>query len=217
VKTSPTAVLARIIRTIEGTWLFHVMNLLVAAIWVHDGYLAVVYFIDTRQVTSLFMSAMNALLVVFYARRRRAVDVGTGVKVVLVANLGTFGNFLYQNGTPLHPLLYQGCLAVMSVALVVTLGAFASLGRSWGIIPANRGVKTGGLYRVVRHPIYASYIVFDVAYSLAEFTWRNVAVAATIALILYARARYEEELLLRDPEYAAYAQRTRYRLIPGLL
>ena len=209
--------LARIIHRIEGTWLFHVMNVLVAAIWVHDGAKAVLYFRDTRLVSSLLLTAMNALLVIFYVRRRRATEVGTSVKVVVVANLGTFGNFLYETGDPIHPAVNAPCTVVMLAALVISLAAFLSLGRSWGIIPANRGVKTGGLYRFVRHPIYASYIIFDAAYALAAFTWRNAAVAATIALILYARARYEEELLLRDPEYAAYAQRTRAMLIPGLL
>jgi protein-S-isoprenylcysteine O-methyltransferase Ste14 len=210
-------VLKRIIERIEGTWLFHVMNVLVAAIWVHDGIKAVLYFRETKQVATLLLCAMNALLVVFYVRRRRATEVGTSWKVVVVANLGTFGNFLYQNGDLVHAAAYWPTMVVMTGALVVSVGAFLSLGRSWGIIPANRGVKTGGLYRFVRHPIYASYIVFDVAYVLCSFTWRNLAVAATITLILYARARYEEELLLHDPEYAAYAKRTRYMLIPGVV
>jgi protein-S-isoprenylcysteine O-methyltransferase Ste14 len=210
-------VLAKVIRLIEGSWLFHVANALVAAIWVHDGAKAVLAYRETHQVASLLMAAMNALLVVFYVRRRRSHDVGASLKVVVLANLGTFGSFLYVTGEPLHPALNEPCLAVMTAALVVSLGAFVSLGRSWGILPANRGVRTGGLYRVVRHPIYASYIVFDVCYALVAATWRNAAVAATIALVLYARARYEEELLLRDPQYAAYATRTRYMLFPGLV
>lgn len=209
--------LKKIIDRIEGTWLFHVMNVLVASIWLHDLVKAVMSFRAERQVASLFLCGMNALLVVFYVRRRRATEVGTAWKVVIVANLGTFGNFLYETGTPLHPAAVWPCVVVTSTALAVSVGAFLSLGRSWGIIPANRGVKTGGLYRFVRHPIYASYIVFDAAYVVWVFSWRNLAVAATIGLILFARARYEEELLLRDPEYAAYAQRTRYMLIPGVV
>ena len=162
--------LKRIIDRIEGTWLFHALNVLVAAIWLHDGVKAVLYFRETRQLPTLLLCAMNALLVIFYVRRRRATEVGTSWKVVIVANLGTFGNFLYENGEPLHAAAYTPCMVVMCVALVVSLGAFLSLGRSWGIIPANRGVKTGGLYRVVRHPIYASYVIFDAAYS---GSWRS--------------------------------------------
>jgi protein-S-isoprenylcysteine O-methyltransferase Ste14 len=210
-------VLGRIIRTVESTGLFHALNLLVAAIWVHDGAKAFLTFRESGQLQSLLMSAMNALLVVFYVSRRRSHDVDPSFKVVLLANLGTFGNFLYEPGEPLHPALLSPCLAVMTAMLFVSLGGCVSLGRSWGIIPANRGVRTRGLYRVVRHPIYASYIVFDVAYTLSAATWRNLAVATTITLILYARARYEEALLKRDEEYAAYAGRTRYMLIPGLL
>ena len=209
--------LKKIIDRIEGTWLFHVMNVLVASIWIHDLYKAVMLYRDERQIATLFLCGMNALLVFFYVRRRRATEVGTSWKVVIVANLGTFGNFLYQTGEPVNDAVVTPCMVVTTVALVISLGAFLSLGRSWGIIPANRGVKTGGLYRVVRHPIYASYILFDWAYVLWVFSWRNVALAATIALILFARARYEEEVLMHDPEYAAYARRTRYMLIPGLV
>jgi protein-S-isoprenylcysteine O-methyltransferase Ste14 len=210
-------VLKKIIDRIEGTWLFHGMNLLVAAIWVHDLVKAVLSYRAEGQVSSLFLCAMNALLVIFYIGRRRATEVGTSWKVVIVANLGTFGNFMYATGDALHPAVVTPCMVVTSVALVISVGGFLSLGRSWGIIPANRGVKTGGLYRFVRHPIYASYILFDVAYVVWVFSWRNLAVAVTIGLILFARARYEEEVLLHDPEYAAYAQRTRYMLIPGLV
>jgi protein-S-isoprenylcysteine O-methyltransferase Ste14 len=210
-------VLKKIIDRIEGTWLFHVMNVLVAAIWLHDLVKAVLNFRAERQISSLFLCGMNALLVVFYVRRRRATEVGTSWKVVVVANLGTFGNFMYESAYPIHDAVVTPCIVVTSIALAVSLGAFLSLGRSWGIIPANRGVKTGGLYRLVRHPIYASYILFDLAYVWWAFSWRNLAVAATIALILYARARYEEEVLLHDPEYAAYARRTRYMLVPGLV
>jgi protein-S-isoprenylcysteine O-methyltransferase Ste14 len=210
-------VLARIIHRIEGTWLFHALNLAVAAVWVHDGTKAVLSFVQDRQISALLMSAMNALLVVFYVSRRRSTAVGTSWKVVILANLGTWGGFLYQTAEPLHPAVDRPAIVFMSIVLVVTLGAFLSLGRSWGIIPANRGVRTGGLYRIVRHPIYGCYILFDSAFLLSAATWRNLAVFVATALVLYARACYEEELLLGDPVYAAYATRTRYRLFPGLV
>ena len=34
-----------------------------------------------------------------------------------------------------------------------------SLGRSFGLMPANRGVVSTGMYRLVRHPIYLGYLV----------------------------------------------------------
>jgi protein-S-isoprenylcysteine O-methyltransferase Ste14 len=209
--------LSRALRVIEETWLFHVVNAAVAAVWLRDGILAYRRYRDYGEVASLLLCAMNALLVLFYLSRRRSHDVEARFKVVVLATLGTWGSLLYEAGEPLVPALDRPCLVVMSVMLVVSLGGYLSLGRSWGIIPANRGVRTGGFYRVVRHPIYASYIVFDAVYALDQASWRNAAVALMIALVLYSRACYEEELLRRDPEYAAYASRTRYMLFPRVV
>ena len=42
------------------------------------------------------------------------------------------------------------------------------LRRSFGIAPANRGVKMGGPYRLVRHPMYAGYLAAHVEPTIAE-------------------------------------------------
>jgi hypothetical protein len=41
---------------------------------------------------------------------------------------------------------------------LLVLAATLRLGRSFGIVATNRGIQTGGLYRIVRHPIYAAYV-----------------------------------------------------------
>ena len=52
------------------------------------------------------------------------------------------------------------------VGQVVQIGALlfqgyavVSLGRSFGVVPSNRGIKTGGAYRLVRHPIYGALVL----------------------------------------------------------
>ena len=47
------------------------------------------------------------------------------------------------------------CGAIMLVGLYVQISAKVILGRSFGLIPANRGIKLAGPYRIVRHPMYA--------------------------------------------------------------
>lgn len=95
--------------------------------------------------------------------------------------------------------------------------AVAGLGRSFGIVAANRGVRTRGPYRVVRHPLYAAYLVTYVGYLLSYPRLLNVAVVAVTTAVMVARALAEEHLLAADPEYRAYRERTRWRFLPGVV
>lgn len=59
-----------------------------------------------------------------------------------------------------------GSLLVL-VGVLLATGAVLSLGRSFGIEAANRGIQTHWLYRFVRHPIYAAYLPLIGGYLLA--------------------------------------------------
>jgi protein-S-isoprenylcysteine O-methyltransferase Ste14 len=58
-------------------------------------------------------------------------------------------------------------IAPIGIALVVIGNLFQamaklSLRRSFGIAPANRGIKSDGLYRFIRHPMYAGYLAVHI-------------------------------------------------------
>ncbi|MGH9201360.1 MAG: methyltransferase family protein, partial [Vicinamibacterales bacterium] len=81
---------------------------------------------------------------------------------------------------------------------------------------ANRGVVHWGLYRIVRHPIYAGYLVSHLAFVLTYPTLWNAVVWACSDGAQFVRVRYEEQLLGRDPSYASYSQTVRWRVLPGV-
>jgi protein-S-isoprenylcysteine O-methyltransferase Ste14 len=90
------------------------------------------------------------------------------------------------------------------------------LGRSFGLLPANRGVITTGPFRLVRHPIYLGWFILTVGYVMAYPNVLNVlAVIGTLPFMMW-RIILEEELLWEDPSYRTYAEQVRYRLIPWL-
>lgn len=91
------------------------------------------------------------------------------------------------------------------------------MGRSFGLLPANRGIVCTGPFRLVRHPIYLGWLLLTAGYALAFPDWRNLLiVAATIPFMMW-RIVLEERVLSRDPAYVRYRAQVRSRLVPGLL
>jgi protein-S-isoprenylcysteine O-methyltransferase Ste14 len=108
-------------------------------------------------------------------------------------------------------------LVGVALQIVGTLWQFASkltLGRSFGLLPAQRGVVTAGPYRVVRHPIYLGYLIGHVGFLLVNFSWQNAAVFALLYGAQVLRIVREEALLSQSGDYRAYQRRVRWRLLP---
>lgn len=93
--------------------------------------------------------------------------------------------------------------------------AKVTLRYSFGLLPANRGIVSSGAYRVVRHPIYLGYLVADIGFLLANFGLQNVLVYAGQFVLQGGRITLEEKLLSDDPEYRAYRDKVRFRVLPG--
>ncbi len=105
---------------------------------------------------------------------------------------------------------------LMLMGLLLQISGKLALGRSFGLVPANRGVKTRGLYRVVRHPIYAGYTLTHIGFLLGFPSLQNALLYAGIFAIEVTRLMREEAVLKRDPAYVDYVARVRYRLLPGV-
>ncbi len=103
---------------------------------------------------------------------------------------------------------------IQCLGLLLQIFAMFSLNRSFGIVPANRGVKTNGMYRYLRHPVYGTYLLGQIGFLINNPTLPNVAVVALGTMFQIARIFEEEKFLMRDEAYRNYAARTRWRLIP---
>ena len=95
---------------------------------------------------------------------------------------------------------------VSAAGLLVVIAGKITLGRSFGIAPANRGVVVAGPYALVRHPIYAGYLLSHVAFAFAYPTAWNIAVLVATDVALVLRALCEERVLAADRTYQLYCQ-----------
>ncbi len=112
-------------------------------------------------------------------------------------------------------------LAPLGITLVLAGNAFQiwakfSLRRSFGVAPANRGVKVGGPYRLVRHPMYAGYFATHVGIMLLMPSLFNLMLYVLCWWSQVLRLLAEERILGEDPAYRAFAETTRWRLLPGV-
>ncbi len=91
-----------------------------------------------------------------------------------------------------------------------------SLGRAFGLLPADRHIVTRGAYRMVRHPIYLGYLISHCGFLVGRASLHNLLVYAGLYLLQGVRMAREERWLARHDAYRAYRARVRWRLLPGL-
>lgn len=108
-------------------------------------------------------------------------------------------------------------LMLAALAAVFVLGGIISLGRN--LTPLPRPIDNGelveaGLYRVVRHPIYAGIILGAVAWALVCGSLIGLVLSAGVFFFFDRKSRREEAWLVeRYAGYRAYQQRVK-KLLP---
>jgi hypothetical protein len=100
---------------------------------------------------------------------------------------------------------------VLAVGLLLGLWSMASLGSSFGISPADRGLVEKGPYRYLRHPMYLGELMSLAGALLGSPSIRNMAVLLVLLFTLLLRIRWEEQAI---EEYPRYACQVRWRMIP---
>jgi protein-S-isoprenylcysteine O-methyltransferase Ste14 len=172
--------------------------------------------IHSGRVIGLGLGLLELLTAVLFITRRAPDRVSTHPTDWVVAFIGTFGSLFLRPGGPVVPAMDAFGLAVGHAGLLLAMVSIGTLRRSFGIVPADRGIVTAGPYRIVRHPMYASYVIAQLGYLMQSPRLWNFGVVAVTWACQVRRIVGEERLLGSDPEYQALQQHTRYRLVPGL-
>lgn len=170
--------------------------------------------IGSGNVVNLLITISEGMTAVFVLIRRPG-QIATTPYAWSIAFVGTCAPLMVApQGVHLVPAPVS--IAAMVVGLCLSIAGKAFLFRSFGIVPANRGIQKGGPYGLVRHPIYLGYLFAHAGYLLANLSPWNAAVYAATWGAQVLRIRAEEAILSEDVAYRDYKSEVRRRLIPGL-
>ena len=174
------------------------------------------FYVRTHRLIGAGFLVQQIWVVVAYLIRRPARAVSTRLGDWLLAFGGTFGGVLLRPvGAHPHWGVSIG-LGVQVVGLSLGVAAFFALGRSFGFAAADRGLVTRGPYAVIRHPIYASYLLVLSGYLLQSISVRNALVVVLVVSCNVGRALVEDRLLATSEPFEAYRSHVRWRLVPGV-
>ena len=163
----------------------------------------------------LFLQELVTFLIITFSRMPK--DTNITIKSTILTTIATYYflviSFSDTEATrALMPLNF--CVIIMLLGLIWQIISKMCLGRSFGILPANRGIVDYGPYRFMRHPIYFGYLCTHMGFLLGSFSLWNFSVYAIVWTSQCFRILEEEKVLSRDPAYQEFKKKVRFRLIP---
>ena len=173
-------------------------------------------FLETGRLTGLFLLISEAVVVVLTVFRRSAITIDRSLRARVLTTVSIVGPPVLVPATVTAWAPEMLTVALSCAGLAIVIAGKITLGRSFALLPANRGVVSSGVYRIVRHPIYMGYLVTHVAYLAANPSLWNIAALVVADVALMARAVCEEQTLAKDAAYREYQTRVRWRVAPGL-
>jgi protein-S-isoprenylcysteine O-methyltransferase Ste14 len=173
-------------------------------------------FLETGRLTGLLLLASETLVVVLTVLRRASSIVDRSHRARILTVISMMGPVLVRPASVAALAPEIATVLLSTAGLSVVIAGKLSLGRSFGLMPANRGVVSTGLYRLVRHPIYMGYLVTHAGFVAANPTFWNTVLLVAADVALMWRAVCEEQTLQQDHAYRSYQQQVRWRVLPGV-
>ena len=193
-----------------------VVNALLSSLYALFVYANVTFFLQTGFPVSAGLVIFNSIAMTCFCVRGRASRVTGSVPKRVVACVTFLLPFGMRPVASAPWILVGPSMLGQLAGLALMIASLIALNRSIGIVAANRGVKTGGPYTWVRHPMYAGELVFLVSFLLSNWMVLNAVVACAIVVGQLVRLFQEEALLGCDRSYVLYQAAVPWRFIPGI-
>ena len=186
-------------------------NVVIAAFLLVFVYINAEAFTATKDISYVLIAINESVYVLLYLVRERAVATSTSAIDWGVAFSATFLGTLLRPGNTLN-ILFGSTLIV--IGIVVNIVSVLFLNRSISIVPAERSIKTGGIYQFVRHPMYSSEIVSLFGYLLINVSLANILIVIGTTVLILIRINREELFFSRNELYTKYVAKTPWKLLP---
>lgn len=160
--------------------------------------------------STILLVLINTVAVVLFVMRRDASRVGNKLDLVIALS-GTF-IVSFLEGPEIRDTHWLPTV-IQVIALLGWVASLVALGRSFGIVPADRGLVQHGPYRYVRHPIYAFEALFLLGYFAAVPTGRSAVIILAAFVLQILRILREEHIL---EGYKEYKSKVPWRILPGV-
>ncbi len=140
-----------------------------------------------------------AIYLFLSSSKNKQLDLGAALGLII--SFSVF-HYLEISHEKLDPILRYVVGTCYLYYIVMFLIALRNLGRSFTIIPTFIAIKSNGLYSIIRHPLYSSYMHFAFVFILINTTYKNVALFALAFVGMILRSISEEKFLnSEDPTY----------------
>jgi protein-S-isoprenylcysteine O-methyltransferase Ste14 len=114
---------------------------------------------------------------------------------------------------PENPIYLVGIILSALLALRAMIAMKFHFNAAPDILPGAT-LKTGGPYRVIRHPMYTSLILLNLFWIINDFTIFRLVIFIFLFIDLVVKLYFEEKVLEEKfPDYSEYKKHTK-RIIP---
>ena len=186
-------------------------NILLALVYGRFAMLMGISFTANPRLSTFLLGLKESLCFVLLLTRRFPKNVSTRLYPWAASIAGTCAPLLLRPAAANDQLAGQ---VIQCAGYALSLWSFLALNRSFGIVPANRGIKRSGPYRFVRHPIYLGYAIGNLGFVMNQLSGANIILYFTATAISILRLIEEERFLDCDAAYQDYCRSTKWRLIP---
>ncbi len=199
--------------TLRGLGLAFV-NMLLATLFILFAIANAKSFLVNPRLSVFLIVVTETIVAVFLVIRRNPDETLHSWQAWVTTTCGTLAPFLLRPVDATADVLIGNVFQISGFLLQIF--ALLALNRCIGLLPAYRGVKSSGLYALVRHPLYMAYVITFFGFVINNPSLANLGIILGATGFLVMRIRYEESLLYKYADYVAYASRTRWHLMPGV-
>lgn len=153
----------------------------------------------TFEISGILKPLVVALLMFISTNGQRIINFRTSIGLIL-----SFGSIYFLNTEVVvfNPTLNLLISASLIFYISLTLVSILNLGKSFSILPSKGKLVSSGIYSIIRHPIYSSYLHILIVFVIIHPSLRNLLILIIFYLGLLIRSIEEEKALEEGNSYS---------------